>query len=223
MMANIERFPAHAGIRRDEDEFDRLSILEKKNALLEETNRQLRLDLRRLERLVYIDSLTGLWNRRFFDASVVAELRRAAREGRPLTLLICDIDHFKRYNDRHGHIVGDTVLTEVARILERACRRGGDLSMRYAGDEFALLLPDVDLEQARILAASLLSAVEQSTALADIHDSMTISIGGSVFHRREACEAAQFVDSADGALYRAKRAGRNRAELETFDCKAHRG
>ena len=125
--------------------------LENRNAELERTNRRLKVEFERAQRLALLDPLTGLGNRRYFDSVVPSELQRAARTGKPLTLFICDVDYFKHFNDSHGHDVGDALLIEVANVLRKFCRRGGDLAIRYAGDEFALLLPGVAATHGRAL------------------------------------------------------------------------
>lgn len=198
----------------DDDLFARISLLESKNADLEETNRQLQLSVLHLKRLAYLDPLTGLGNRRYFNALVASELRRAARAGKPLTLLICDVDRFKDCNDAYGHSVGDTVLIDVATVLRQFCRRGGDLAVRYAGDEFALLLPGVTHDAAQQIAASLCSTVRQVPVRSSAsHPPVTLSVGGATYEGSLPCRASLLVETADRALYRAKENGRNRAEI----------
>jgi len=196
--------------------FSRLSALESRNADLEQANEQLRSDVARLKRLAYLDPLTGLGNRRHFDTAIATELRRATRHLAPLTLLICDVDHFKAANDTYGHDVGDAVLIEIAGVLRRFCRRGGDLAIRYAGDEFALILPGIPYVTAMRFAEGLRASVRALSVRhprARQHATLTLSVGGATFQGTEACAPARLVAAADGALYRAKRAGRNRAEL----------
>ncbi len=197
------------------DMFSGVSALAREKAALEETNRRLMREVRRLERLAYVDALTGLGNRRHFEAVVESELARAARSGEALTLLLCDVDRFKDCNDRYGHDAGDAVLVDVGQVLKRFCRRGGDLAVRYAGDEFALLLPGVARLDAEPFAGKLLSAV---AALSIRHpgasqEDVSMSIGGATFQACDAWTPAKFFKSADEALYRAKRAGRNRFEF----------
>lgn len=212
--------PRQPSIRHTEfepvsDIFSSFSTLVREKRELEEANRRLELEVRRLERLVYLDPLTGLGNRRHFDAVLESEMARAARRCEPLTLLICDVDRFKSCNDRHGHAAGDRLLVEVGRILTAHCRRGGDLAVRFAGDEFALLLPGVPQAGAAPIADRLRAATRALGfgALRCPHDCrVSISIGGaSAVPGSEACEPAALVARADEALYRAKQAGRNRA------------
>jgi len=193
-----------------------VSTLEIENAALQEANRQLRLQIVQLQRLAYLDSLTGLRNRRYFDAILISELRRAKRTEKPFTLLICDVDRFKECNDRYGHAVGDQVLIEIAGLLRRFCRRGGDFAIRYAGDEFALLLPGMQLTAAAQLAENLRSSVAELVTgcrRARVPNFVTLSIGGAAVEPAKSCQAARLVEAADRALYLAKRAGRNSARL----------
>lgn len=161
------------------------------------------------------DGLTGVANRRHFDDMLRLEWERNAREGTPLALLMVDVDHFKRFNDCHGHPAGDVCLQAVARALASVARRPADLVGRVGGEEFAVLLPATDLAGARRVAQEAIEAVH---ALAVPHDDsptaphVTASIGVS------ACSAAGFecsatatlMRAADEALYAAKTAGRNR-------------
>lgn len=192
--------------------FAQVSTLAQEKRDLEETNRRLMLEIQRLERLVYEDALTGLGNRRRFDAVLESELARAARSGASLTVLICDVDRFKHCNDTYGHMAGDGVLIEVAGVLRRFCRRGGDLAARYAGDEFALLLPGLTREDAEPFADHLRTTVSELSIRSGedrTPESVTISVGGATFRSTEAWRPAELVAAADEALYRAKAAGRN--------------
>jgi len=193
-----------------DDPVARMSTLEIANAELVEANRRLQHNVQRLQRLVFLDPLTGLGNRRYFDAIVAAEIRRAARMRRPLTLLVCDVDHFKRCNDMYGHDVGDAVLVEVAGSFRRCCRRGGDVAARLGGDEFALVLPGLPSYAAEAFADDLRVAAT-GMEVPHCHAVVTLSIGGATFLGGEPCRPADLVRAADRALYQAKRAGRNRA------------
>lgn len=186
---------------------------------LEATNRRLRLTIQRLERLVYIDELTGLPNRRFFDSALEGEIRRAVRAEEPLSLLLCDIDRFKLHNDTFGHRGGDALLRLIGEVLQRHCRRAGDCAARYGGEEFALILPKLDSRAARVLAERLRAAVAE---LAVEHrdteavQRVTISIGVTTFRSRVACGVGELVDAADEALYTAKNTGRDRVCYQAF-------
>ncbi len=196
--------------------FPQVSTLRREKAALERENRHLRSELRRLERLAYLDPLTGLGNRRHLDIVARSELSRAVRSGTALTLLSCDVDRFKDWNDRYGHDAGDALLVEIGRVLKRFCRRGGDLAVRYGGDEFALLLPGISRDDAGPFADRLRGAVTSvslSIPPATAAARVSISIGGVTFQAREARPLGKLLEAADAALYRAKQAGRDRARF----------
>jgi diguanylate cyclase (GGDEF)-like protein len=183
---------------------------------LEEANRSLRREVARLEQLAYLDPLTRLGNRRRFDDAVPSELSRAARNGEALTLLILDVDRFKECNDKYGHEAGDSLLVQISGVLKRFCRRGGDLAIRYAGDEFALVLPGVARVSAQRIAERAreeIHALSQWHARVPSNDRASVSIGGATSQPRDSWPSAKLIEAADGALYRAKRAGRNRVEF----------
>ncbi len=157
------------------------------------------------------DTLTGLWNRGQIHAQLDADLHQAGRTGRPLSVVMTDIDHFKQVNDHHGHAAGDDVLREVARRIRSTLRTSDEVS-RYGGEEFLLLLPDTPFPEARAIAERVRTAVAEPpivTRNADL--TVTVSLGVActtdVGLARDALIAA-----ADQALYRAKAAGRNRVE-----------
>ncbi len=157
------------------------------------------------------DVLTGLGNRRHFEESASALLAGARRRARNFALLMLDIDHFKAINDRHGHAAGDDVLRELARVLRRALR-ASDLCGRIGGEEFAVLLPDEDLEGGRIAGERLRRAVEAllvESASAKGPISFTVSVGVSAYPR-DGEDLAPLLQRADERLYLAKEAGRNR-------------
>lgn len=161
------------------------------------------------------DPLTGLYNRRFLDASLERELARSNREGKPLALVMIDVDHFKKFNDRYGHQEGDECLRSVARALQASAQRGGDLAARYGGEEFLLILADTDALAAQGLAESVRCAVE---ALGMTHQQspfgkVTISIGVAVRANGFGKDARTLLRAADDALYRAKQSGRNQVQL----------
>ena len=159
----------------------------------------------RLRELSVTDDLTGVANRRLLMERVGREVERARRGGKPLSALMLDLDHFKRVNDLHGHLRGDEVLRQVARVLTDGVRRL-DTVARYGGEEFVVLLPDSNHEQALHIAEKLRAAIKE-TALGDIH--LTISIGVATFPDDAQTEPA-LIDAADRALFAAKRAGRDR-------------
>jgi len=169
--------------------------------------------LREQERLAVMDSLTGLYNRRFLDAELQLELGRSARSHAPVGVLLCDVDHFKQVNDEYGHLVGDSVLREVARRLLNAVRNG-DLVARYGGEEFVVLLPGGGKEKLREIGERCRRAFAEAPFQLP-HDQqtlVTISIGGACWPE-DADTPRGLVGAADAALYRAKAAGRNRIIL----------
>jgi diguanylate cyclase (GGDEF)-like protein len=186
--------------------------VERTNQALEEIRRELEDKNRLLARLSALDTLTGIANRRRFDDVLRQEWRRATRDARPISIVFCDIDHFKRFNDTYGHQAGDECLMRVAQAMDEAVSRPGDLVARYGGEEFVALLVDTDAEGARILAERMRSRVE---ALAIEHraaDSgqLTVSLGVATITARPEIRPEDVVDLADRALYAAKQAGRNR-------------
>ena len=165
---------------------------------------------RELETLATTDALTGLANRRRFDEHFGAEVARAARSGEPLSLLLCDVDHFKPYNDRYGHRLGDECLTNIARALEGGVRRPADLAARYGGEEFALVLPSTSEEGATTVAENVRKAVHDLGVVHEENDGrgvVTMSIGVATVIG--SWTAPEIIDLADRALYEAKRSGRN--------------
>lgn len=186
---------------------------------LERENRELKLTIRRLRQLAYVDGLTGLANRRHFESALHTEIRRASRTREPLALAICDVDFFKRVNDELGHSAGDDVLRVLGQILDQQCRRGGDLAARYGGEEFALLMPGVD--SAEIVAvAERVREIVAGTPIPCGHPAhsarVTVSLGATAFASNVPCLPADLIQAADTALYRAKRAGRNGVRYEAI-------
>ena len=157
------------------------------------------------------DGLTGLFNRREFDRRLADEVQRVARYQRPLSLLMIDIDHFKHYNDQHGHPQGDTLLRELSTLF-LSCVRSTDFIARYGGEEFAVLLPETDPASALAVARSILERVGAHPFLyreTQPGAALTVSIG--VAGRDDAHpDAERLLLAADQALYQAKREGRNR-------------
>jgi diguanylate cyclase (GGDEF)-like protein/PAS domain S-box-containing protein len=162
--------------------------------------------------LVMHDPLTGVRNRRSFDQSLRNEWRRCARGHRPMSVLMVDIDEFKRFNDSYGHQAGDEALCAVARAMGEQLSRSADLLARYGGEEFVVLLPDTDIDQAAVVADKLLAAVRElrQTHASSAHGVVTISIGQASAEPAAGSRAIDLIGAADQALYRAKAAGRNR-------------
>ena len=167
-----------------------------------------------LQRLATEDALTGVANRRKFDAIVEQEWKRAQRDGHWLTLVMLDVDFFKRYNDRYGHLVGDACLRDVARAGAAQCTRPMDFVARYGGEEFAIVLPDIDPDGVRTALRSVLDAVdalqiEHADSTCAPH--VTISLGAVSVKPTRHDEAQATLQRADELLYQAKEGGRHRA------------
>jgi len=172
----------------------------------------------RLKQISLTDGLTGLANRRHFDQVLQGEWSRALRNSTPLSLILVDVDHFKRFNDTYGHQEGDSCLTDVAEALGECANRSTDLVARYGGEEFALILPDTDSAGACAVGERLLTNV---TARAIPHGAssvgpiVSVSAGIASLVPREGLPASALIAAADEALYQAKEAGRGRVVLHT--------
>ena len=159
----------------------------------------------RLKSLATTDGLTGVRNRAAFNERFAEEFDRAMRFGRPLSLIILDVDHFKLYNDSFGHPAGDAVLRDVARLLQNTARTT-DIVARYGGEEFALILPDTDYNGAMVMAERCRREVAGGPWSKRL---ITVSVGVST-QDEESASVADMIATADTALYRSKAAGRNR-------------
>ena len=174
--------------------------------------RELAMAARRLEALSTVDGMTGVANRRRFDETLQVEWGRAARDKRPLSVALIDVDWFKSYNDRYGHPAGDACLRQLARVFEAGVMRSGDLIARYGGEEFVLIAPDTDLNGINTIASYLCQEV---FALALEHEDspygrVSVSIGVATSYPHHGSKPLQLVQQADTALYRAKQQGRHR-------------
>ena len=166
-----------------------------------------------LERIITLDPLTGLFNRRHFFELTLNELERSRRYNRPLSVIMLDIDHFKQVNDQFGHLVGDRVIVEVARRIQKALRRI-DSACRYGGEEFAVLLPETPILQAEMVASRLWNLVtKQPTVSGELILKITVSVGVATFQHTEEITVDTLLDQADQAMYAAKQAGRNRVAV----------
>ncbi len=169
-----------------------------------------------LHQQAHIDSLTNIANRRQFDYALQQEINRGARSEQPLSLILCDIDAFKSYNDELGHQQGDIALKQVAHTLSSQCQRQGDLATRYGGEEFAIILPTTSQAEAQQFVERLQYAMNQ---LAITHPSskvspiITLSYGIYSCIPNKQTSIEELVKKADNALYLAKENGRNRYEF----------
>ena len=171
---------------------------------------EMRVNLDTARREAMTDGLTGIANRKAFDLTLNEAAEEAVTEGVPLSLLMVDIDHFKRFNDTHGHLVGDHVLRLVGKVLTE-CIKGRDTAARYGGEEFSIILPRTGLENAMKVAEQVRQAVGSRQIVNKTrgasYGTVTLSVGVGQYRPGE--PLADFIRRADAALYAAKRAGRN--------------
>lgn len=173
---------------------------------------------RLVENLAMVDGLTGVPNRRHFDETLDLEWRRSMRTGAPLSLLMIDVDHFKRYNDVNGHILGDQCLREIATAGQKVLHRASDLFARYGGEEFAAVLPDTDADGAMMLAEQIRRAIESCKIphAGNDHAVVTVSVGCATSAQRGTSQRMTLLHTADRALYQAKSEGRNCVRAAQF-------
>lgn len=191
---------------------------------LRESQKKLALANIELQKLASLDGLTGIANRRRFDDAMYLEWHRSQREKKPLSLLLCDIDFFKVYNDTFGHLAGDLCLKKVAAVLTEHLKRPADLAARYGGEEFAIVLPDTDLNGALTVAHACcrhLESMAMENPDAVPLGIVTMSIGVASVIPSAASSVEHMINLADRALYEAKRDGRNRVcDASTLDAPA---
>jgi diguanylate cyclase (GGDEF)-like protein/PAS domain S-box-containing protein len=162
------------------------------------------MDIERLVSDSITDVLTGLYNRRYFNNTLKAESIRSDRYGAHLSLILFDVDHFKKYNDTFGHTEGDKVLSIIGNIIKK-CIRQTDSGCRYGGEEFAVILPQSDINSANLMAERILKCVESETA--ELNNGITLSAGISQYQIKQ--NLTEFIKNSDSALYKAKKLGRN--------------
>jgi diguanylate cyclase (GGDEF)-like protein len=170
-------------------------------------------NIRQLQQLSFVDALTGISNRRQFDLSLQAEWQRAQRSRQDLSLIMLDIDYFKRYNDSYGHLAGDECLRIMGAMLRSVVKRSTDVLARYGGEEFVILLPDTSAQGAGLIAkriADELARLNLPHKASPLGGKLTVSMGCATCKVSEANKPDILVAAADEALYRAKGAGRNR-------------
>jgi len=183
---------------------------------LREMQKELEAKNSELERLSSLDGLTGIANRRIFDEFIKREWLRAARDGSSISLILIDIDHFKKFNDGYGHQGGDDCLRKVARTLASTVKRPSDLVARYGGEEFAVVMPGTDREGALKIAEALRSGVDSMNLTHEFSttaDHVTISLGVATMPPSGTTAPEELITKADEALYQAKEAGRNQFQV----------
>ena len=186
----------------------RLKRVLNERELTNERNRM----MEKLQKLAITDGLTKLYNSRSFYSQLESEIDRSNRYQHPLTLLLLDIDHFKNYNDKFGHLEGDKVLVRFSEII-KSCLRTNDSAYRYGGEEFTVILPETAGEEAKTVAQRIRTALEAEpfTPADDEAVTVTISIGATEYCPKEPLSA--FIRRADRAMYRSKRRGRNMVSM----------
>lgn len=202
-------------IRRLQSEINRRKTiqieLEGSNQKVYETNKQLSIANKELEKISMVDGLTNISNRRYFDNFLQKVWGINARESFPLALLMIDIDRFKNYNDKYGHLEGDKCLKEVAKEINNTVKRKGDFVARYGGEEFVVLLSNTSIDGAIILAEKIRINIEDLVIKNDgLASSVTVSIGVASMIGVVDAPPNKLIEAADQALYQAKKEGRNR-------------
>ena len=186
---------------------------------LQESQRQLHEANLALEKLSSLDGLTNIANRRHFDQTLRQEWNRAMRNLCPISLIMLDIDFFKKYNDTYGHQGGDETLKAIALILKDMEKRPGDLAARYGGEEFAIILPETDPAGASEVAYAVLDRVRAKRirhASSDVGNILTVSIGTATMTPARNSQPDSLIALADKALYQAKHAGRNQVVISKY-------
>lgn len=216
-----ERKRAEQALRKAHEELelrvkDRTADLAAANAALRTEITERKRIAEELRRISYLDALTGVANRRHFEETLDREWRRATRGANSLSLIMCDIDFFKAYNDTYGHVRGDNCLKQVASVLRESLKRPADMVARYGGEEFVVVLPDTDVTGAAVIAKAQRASVEAlgiPHASSPICDTLTISAGVATAIPSPDSSPAALVSVSDHALYQAKDRGRNRVQI----------
>jgi diguanylate cyclase (GGDEF)-like protein len=158
--------------------------------------------------------MTKLFSHHFFQKTLEEEMARAHRYGTTFSLIMFDIDHFKKFNDTYGHLQGDIIIKEIARMLRHSVR-SIDLTARYGGEEFAVILPEVDIRGASVVAERVRSTIESYQFPGEEGSvRVTVSVGVAEFKPERMREASQIIGEADKALYQSKEMGRNRVTAQ---------
>ena len=173
----------------------------------------------KLKKMSFLDELTGVANRRYFDQMLIQEISRAVREKSPLSLMIIDIDYYKEYNDTYGHLMGDECLKQVVTALKKDLKRSGDFLARYGGDEFVVILPNANDIGSVYLGEKLRASIEGlkiEHKKSSCSQYVTLSIGVATTFNKEILLPEDLFSAADSALYHSKEAGRNQVTVEPF-------
>lgn len=186
---------------------DNRKIIREQSDHLRKINNELEAVNKKLEELSQIDSLTGIYNRSVFDKAIKAEWDRCKRQFAPLALIMIDIDFFKAFNDNYGHLAGDECLRRIAQVLSNSAKRSTDIVSRFGGEEFAIILPYLNKEEAQIVAQQMKDKVEELSIphmFSSVSDHLTISIGVYSIIPSGNISLSEFINTADFALYGAK-------------------
>ncbi|MGB3512657.1 MAG: diguanylate cyclase [Microcoleaceae cyanobacterium] len=185
----------------------------KQNFALQKAETALIIANQQLQRIAKLDGLTGIANRRHFDECLEKEWRRLARTKSPLTLILCDIDYFKQYNDCYGHLAGDDCLRDIAQTINKTVKRSADLVARYGGEEFAIILPNISGKNAAKVAELIRQAIYQlqiNHPTSKVNQYITLSMGIASVIPTQTESPKTLIAKADNALYQAKEEGRDR-------------
>ena len=197
------------------------NLIDRAIAVIEQSQLYFRLQAanKELQQLAILDGLTGIANRRYFDLILNKEWQRLAREQLPLSLILCDVDYFKAYNDTYGHQQGDRCLQAIAIILQDCIKRPADLVARYGGEEFVLILPNTDAPGALFLAHRIVRQLAQKNIphrKSKVSKSVTLSLGVTTKVPHPKQPSSTIIEVADNLLYRAKEAGRNQLAVDNW-------
>jgi diguanylate cyclase (GGDEF)-like protein/PAS domain S-box-containing protein len=213
--------PVYAGIVRDitkrkKTEEELTHHRDNLELLVEQRTNELSKANEALQKLANVDGLTQISNRRNFDEILQKELQRAIRFQNPISLMMCDIDYFKQFNDSYGHLAGDDCLISIAKCLKESFKRASDVPARYGGEEFAVILPHTNYIEAKYMSERFienLSNLKIPHNGSDVSDYVTISIGIVSVIPDLPCDINALMNVADEQLYKAKQNGRNRIEM----------
>ncbi|MBL1141173.1 MAG: diguanylate cyclase [Proteobacteria bacterium] len=211
----------YAGIVRDitvrkKTEAELLHHRDNLELLVQQRTNELSKANEELQKLANVDGLTQLSNRRNFDEMLQKELQRAIRFQHPISLMMCDIDYFKQYNDTYRHIAGDDCLVSIAKCLRESFKRASDVPARYGGEEFSVILPHTDHKEAKYMSERFVQEIRSLKiphSSSDISEFVTVSLGIVSVVPDMPCDIKVLINVADEQLYKAKQNGRNRIEI----------